>query len=454
MHSVAIRDVDTVPRIGYAMSAHDTTGVLDRRAAVLLVDWTRDRSRIADASLRENVMDTRVDADLAAFREMVREAIAQDLPADMRARQQAFGGLQSENLDALAWTEILNRRGWSVPNWPVEYGGQDWTPLQQFVFADEMSRAWAPDTNWGGTHMIGPVIYTFGSQAMKDRFLPAIRNGDYYWAQGFSEPGNGSDLANLRTSAVLHGDKYIVNGQKIWTSGAHDAQWGFFLVRTDPTVKPQRGISFLLIDMKSPGLTVRQIPEINTEADLCEVFLDNVEVPADQLVGEPGMGWTYAKFLLDHERTTSSFIYWNKRELRRTKDIARTLTQDGVPLADLPQFQARTARLEAEVTALEWSVLRVLAGETFAYDLTAVASTLKVSGSKLQQAITELQVDLYGALSMRQFPIEAAHQTPTPLWPDGIAGRTATALGARAATIFGGTLQIQRTIISKLAFGL
>lgn len=399
-------------------------------------------------------MDLQLGKELDEFRHMVRAAVAEDLPAEMRARQRAFGGLQSENLDSLTWAAILARRGWSVPHWPVEYGGQDWTPLQKFVFEDELSSAWAPDVNWGGTHMVGPVIYTFGTQAQKDRFLPDIREGKCFWAQGFSEPGNGSDLANLRTGAVLQGDRYIVNGQKIWTSGAHDAAWGFFLVRTDPTVKAQRGISFLLIDLKSPGITIRQIPEINGEADLCEIFLDNVEVPVGNLVGEPGMGWTYAKFLLDHERTTSSFIFWNKRELRRTRAIAQAETLDGVPLAQLPQFQSRLIRLEAEVAALEWSVLRVLETEEFTHNLTAVASTLKVSGSRLQQVITELQVDLYGALSMRSFPIELAHQRPTPLWPTNIAGRTATALGIRAATIFGGTLQIQRGIIAKLAFGL
>jgi alkylation response protein AidB-like acyl-CoA dehydrogenase len=400
-------------------------------------------------------MDLQFDADLANFREMVREAVAKDLPADMAARQMAFGGLQSEHPDTLEWTRILARRGWSVPHWPVEYGGQNWTPLQHFVFEEELSNAWAPDTNWGATHMVGPVIYTFGSEALKERFLPAIRNCDYLWAQGFSEPGNGSDLANLRTSAVLKGDKYIVNGQKIWTSGAYASAWGFFLVRTDPTVKPQRGISFLLIDLKSPGITIRRIPQLNGEADLCEVFLDNVEVPADQLVGEPGKGWSYAKFLLDNERTTSSFIYFNKRELRRTKEMARRETLNGTPLAELPQFQSRIARLEAEVAALEWSVLRTLAEESFAYDETAVASILKVAGSKLQQAITELQVDLLGAQAVRFFPVERAERGPVEaLWPDYAPGRTASALGLRASTIYGGTLQVQKNIIAKLAFGL
>ena len=399
-------------------------------------------------------MELSFDGDLETFRQMVRAAVAGDLPADMRAREMAFGGMQSEVEDCLAWTGILAKRGWSVPHWPVEYGGQDWTPLQKFVFEDELINAWTPDKCWGATFMVGPVIYTFGSEELKERFLPGIRNGDCYWAQGFSEPGNGSDLATLRTSAVLQGDKYIVNGQKIWTSVAYASEWGFFLVRTDPAAKPQRGISFLLIDMKSPGITVRRIPQINGEAELCEVFLDNVEVPASQLVGEPGQGWTYAKFLLDHERTTSSFIYWNKRELRRTKMIAETEKLDGVPLAQLPQFQGRIARLEAEVAALEYSVLRILADENFAYDHTAVASILKVSGSRLQQSVTELQVDLIGARSMRYFEPELNQRAAAPLWPDYVPGRTGRALIQRAATIYGGTMQVQKNIIVKLAFGL
>jgi alkylation response protein AidB-like acyl-CoA dehydrogenase len=394
-------------------------------------------------------MDLRPDESLIVFREEVRRAIAEDLPPDMEARQRAYGGIQSEVKDTLAWTRILAKRGWTVPQWPTELGGLGWSPMQLFVFQEELDAAYAPTISWAGSHMVGPVIYTFGSEAQKERFLPAIRNGDYLWAQGFSEPGNGSDLANLRTQAVLEGDTYIVNGQKIWTSTAYAAEWGFFLVRTDPAVKAQRGISFLLINLKSPGITIRQIPMINGDADLCEVFLDNVEVPAENLVGDPGGGWTYAKYLLDHERTTSSFIYFNKREIRRAKDIAHA---EG--LADDPVFQGRIARLEADVTALEWSVLRTLAGEDYRYDDTAVASVLKVAGSRLQQAITELQTDMLGAKAMRLFAVEADDREPAPLWPDHVPGRVGAALGQRAATIFGGTLQVQKNIIAKLAFGL
>lgn len=400
-------------------------------------------------------MDFTLDPELEEFRQMVRAAIREDLSPDMAARQYAFSGINSDHSDTLEWTRILARRGWSVPHWPVEYGGAGWSPMQLFIFNEECALANAPEGCWGATHMCGPVIYTFGSEEMKRRFLPDFRDGAYFLAQGFSEPGNGSDLARLRTAARREGDKYIVNGQKIWTSGAFASEWGFFLVRTDPDVKPQAGISFLMIKLDTPGVTIRRIPQINDEADLCEVFLDNVEVPVENLVGEEGMGWTYAKFLLDHERTTSSFIFFNKKELARAKHLAETETLDGVPLAQLPEFRSRIARLEAEVTALEWSVLRELADEDFKYDRTAAASTLKVSGSRLQQAVTELQVDLLGARATRFFPFEVRErEDPGPLWPQHVAGRTAAALIARAATIYGGTLQVQRGLIAKLAFDL
>jgi alkylation response protein AidB-like acyl-CoA dehydrogenase len=373
----------------------------------------------------------------------------------LSANQKAFGAINSLHSDTLLWTGILSGRGWSVPHWPVEYGGTGWSALELHVFNQELSRAWAPDTCWGATHMCGPVIYTFGTPAQKERFLAAFRRGDYFICQGFSEPGHGSDLARLRTSARREGDSYIVNGQKIWTGGAFASDWGFFLVRTNSDVKPQAGISFLMIKMDTPGITVRRIPQINGDADLCEVFLDNVEVPVANLIGEEGMGWTYAKFLLDHERTTSSFIYFNQREFARAKVLAQSEFQNGRPLLEDPGLRARFARIEAELVALEWSVLRELADETFKYHRTAAASALKVAGSRLQQAISELQVDILGPKATRHYAFEPAQrQDPGPLWPDYVAGRTANALIARASTIYGGTLQIQKGIIARLAFDL
>lgn len=400
-------------------------------------------------------MDLKFDPQLDDFRTMVREAIAEMLPVRIAKLQQAHGGINSGHAETLEWTGILNRRGWSVPHWPAEFGGTGWDPMRLYIFNDEASKAWAPDSNWGATHMCGPVIYTFGSEQQKQTFLPAFREGRYFLAQGFSEPGNGSDLARLRTAAVRHGDHYVVNGQKIWTGGAFASEWGFFLVRTNQEVKPQAGISFLMIKLDSPGVTIRRIPQLNDDADLCEVFLDNVEVPAENLIGEEGKGWTYAKFLLDHERTTSSFIFYNKRELARAKALAQAEHIDGVRVADHPEFRARIARIEGEVTALEWSVLRELAQEEFEYDRTAAASTLKVAGSRLQQSITELQVDILGPRALRFYAFEPNKRGDAgSLWPEYAEGRTANALIARASTVYGGTLQVQKGIISKLAFGL
>lgn len=399
-------------------------------------------------------MDLSYDPALDAFRKDIRQFIADVLPADMQARQRTKAANNAHVPDLLEWVRILNAHGRAVPHWPVEFGGCDWTPQQLFVFNEELYAADAPEFDWGGTHMLGPVLYTFGSDYLKDRFLPMIREGATMWAQGFSEPGSGSDLASLRTTAERVGDTYIVNGQKIWTSGAAHAEWGFFLVRTDKTVKPQRGISFLIVKMDTPGITVRQIPQINGEAHLCEVFLDNVEVPADQLIGEPGMGWTYAKFLLEHERTTSSFIYWNKRELDRAKAIARSEMRGGRRIADDPAFRARFARVEADLMALEWSVLRVLAHEENDFPEAAAASVLKVRGSELQQEITMLQADALGAKSLRYYEPTWDAPSASAEWPDYVAGRTTIALITRASTIYGGSKQVQKNILARLAFGL
>jgi alkylation response protein AidB-like acyl-CoA dehydrogenase len=400
-------------------------------------------------------MNFQLAPELEAFREEVRGFLAEHLPAELSWRYRR--GVRDDH-DGLAWLRILHRRGWGVPYWPVEYGGTGWNAFQKFIFEDECHQADAPPPNWQGVRMVGPVVYTFGSQAQKESFLPLIRTGEYLWTQGFSEPGAGSDLASLKTRAVHSGDHYVVTGQKIWTSGAYHADWGFFLVRTNPDCKPQEGISFLLIDMKSPGITVRRIPMINGDAHLCEVFLDEVKVPAGNLIGEPGKGWTYAKFLLEHERTASAFIFWSKRELRRAKETAAALSDGaGTPLIEVPRFRERILRAEAELLALEWSVLRVLAGESFHNDLGAVCSGLKVRGSQLQQVVTELQVDLLGARALRYFPYAEIPRGTFPddeLWPAAVPGRAAAYLGTRASTIYGGALQVQKTIIARTAFGL
>lgn len=388
------------------------------------------------------------------FRQEVRAFIAENLPADMARRQRRSLTLTSNTEDVLAWMGILDRRGWSVPHWDPAYGGTGWSPMQMFIFEEELHEADAPEFHWVSTHMAGPIIYKFGSEEQKKRFLPPLRRGDYIWCQGFSEPGSGSDLASLKTAAVLEGDHYRVNGQKIWTSGAFEAEWGFFLVRTDASGKPQAGISFLLIDMRSEGITVRRIPQINGEAHVCEVFLDNVMVPRENLIGEAGQGWTYAKALLDHERTVSSYIYFNKRELRRAREMAEVTMRGDQPLSRDPLVAARLAELEAEVTALEWSVLRVLAQEETRYGESVAASVLKLSGSRLQQAITEFQCDLAGLRSLRFCDPYDQAGDDSDLWPEATQGRGNAAMLTRAATIFGGTEQVQKNILSKLAFGL
>jgi alkylation response protein AidB-like acyl-CoA dehydrogenase len=401
-------------------------------------------------------MKLKMSAELEAFRSEVRAWIQANLPQSIAQRIKRVGNPTPDE-DGMEWLGILARKGWSVPHWPVEYGGTGWSPWQLFVFEEECHRADAPVPAWQGTHMCGPVIYTFGTQAQKDRFLPPMSNGTHLWAQGFSEPGAGSDLASLRTSARRDGDHYVINGQKIWTSGAYHANWGFFLVRTNPDAKPQAGISFLLVDMQTPGITVRRIMQSSGDAHLCEVFLDNVRVPAENLVGEENKGWSYAKFLLDHERTASSFIYWSKRELEKTRELAQWQHDGDVPLIALPEFRDRLARLEAELLALEWSVLRVLADEKFPHPATAVASSLKVRGSEIQQRLTGLQMDVLGRLSARAWPYEqilTGEGHFDAVWPDYVPGKTALHMQTLASTIYGGSLQVQKNIIAKLAFEL
>jgi alkylation response protein AidB-like acyl-CoA dehydrogenase len=400
-------------------------------------------------------MNIEFDPSLEVFRREVREFVRETLPPDIARRTRRISFFSDES-DMLNWVRILHGRGWSVPNWPREHGGPGWTLLQQHIFGEELARADAPELPATNLHMIGPVIYTFGSEAMKQRFLPMIRQGEVFFAQGFSEPGAGSDLASLQTRAELHGDHYRVNGQKIWTSGAHRAGWAFFLVKTDTTVKAQLGISFLLIDLKSPGVTVRPIRQINGEYHLCSVFLEDVKVPAENLVGEPGKGWSYARFLLDQERTASAYVHWNKRELEKAKDIARRQVRNGLPLIRDPAFRARLVQLEAQVQALDWSVLRVLAEERNRGCAAAMPSALKIRGSELQQAVTELQVAALGLKALRQISATEiqAHPGNDPLWPEYALGVTSTGLLMRAATIYGGTKQIQKNILAKRAFGL
>lgn len=390
------------------------------------------------------------------FRQEVRAFIAEHLTPELQQRTRQ-GGFFASNDDTKNWMKLLGTKGWAVPSWPIEHGGADWTPLQHYIFEEEHTRADAPALPFSLNHMIGPIIIKYASEELKSRMLAPMREGEISWAQGFSEPGSGSDLASLRTHAELQGDEYVVNGQKIWTSGAYESDWLFCLCKTDLTVKPQKGISFLLIPLDTPGITIRRIPQIDGDAHLCETFLDNVRVPAKNLLGEAGMGWTYAKSLLDGERTGSAYIFWSKRELAKAREIASAEMIDGVRLIDVPAYRQRFARLEAQITALEWSVLRVLADEDFKYPISTIASGLKLRGSELQQSVTMLQLDCLGTKALRYIPREnyqAVVDEADPLWPAHLLGTTPNALITRASTIYGGARQVQKNIVAKAAFGL
>lgn len=392
-----------------------------------------------------------------AFREEVRGFIRDNLPKDIS--QQVYRNYHATSREGIRrWQGILDARGWGAPHWPQEYGGTGWSAVRKHIFMEEIYRADAIDAGWQALHMAAPVIIAFGSEEQKQRHLPPMRSGEIYWCQGFSEPNAGSDLASLKTSAILDGDHYVVNGQKIWTSEAQHAQWGFFLVRTDAEAeKPQKGLSFLLVDMSTPGITVRSIDQIDGGDELNEVFLENVRVPKENLVGEPNMGWTYAKYLLEKERTTSSFIYYNKRQLDIVKEIASQEAVDGVPVIETPDFQRKLAQVEMDLHALEWSVLRILAEEKTRISLDAVVSTLKIRGAEMQQRVTELQIEALGLRSLRYFEFERLSDgdfSDSELWPYYAPGRMAQYLINRASTIYGGAREVQKNIIAKLAFGL
>ncbi len=400
-------------------------------------------------------MNFRFSPEDEAFRAEVRAFVRESLPPGIATDVRRWYNPRMEHYRR--WQKILSERGWGAPHWPKEYGGTDWSPIAKHIFMQELYAADAPDYGWQGTHMLAPVLIAFGSDRQRARYLPRILRGEEIWCQGFSEPGAGSDLANLKTTATLDGDSYVITGQKIWTSDAREADWGFFLCRTDSTVKPQRGLSFLLVPMSASGLVVRPIRSIDGRAELNEVFLDKVRVPRENLVGEPGMGWTYAKYLLEKERTASAFLYFNQRELAKAKAIAREVRVGAVSVFETVEFARKFARVEAELRALEWSVLRILTGEKDKYNLDAIVSALKIRGSEMQQRVTELQIDALGPLAVRHFEYgDPTLEDPDwqQRWPEYVVGRSSLFLHTRAATIYGGAREIQKNIIARLVFGV
>jgi len=396
-------------------------------------------------------MDLAYTPEETAFRDEVRAFVKASLPPDIARKVLEHRRL--EKSDYARWQDILAERGWLAGHWPVEYGGCGWTPVQNHLFDEETAAAGAPRLIPFGLNMVAPVIMAYGSAWQKQHYLSRIRTNQDWWCQGYSEPGSGSDLASLKTRAVREGDHYVVNGQKTWTTLAQYADMIFCLVRTDTTVKKQEGISFLLIDMHSPGVSVRPIVTLDEEHEVNEVFFEDVKVPGANLVGEEGKGWTYAKYLLGHERTGIAGVGASKRELETLKDIARSQRKNGRPLADDPGFAARVAQVEIDLLALEMTVMRVLANRGKAPG--PEASILKIKGTEIQQALTELMMEALGPYAL-PFRPEAMtlEREDEPVGPEYAAPLAARYFNYRKVTIYGGSNEIQRNIIAQMVLGL
>jgi alkylation response protein AidB-like acyl-CoA dehydrogenase len=395
--------------------------------------------------------------DELAFRDEVRAFFRAKLPADLARRVRDHGHVRAD--EHVAWQKTLHAQGWFAPGWPVEFGGTGWSPRQQYVYDEEYHAAAAPLVISFGRDLLAPVLMKYGDEAQKARWLPRILASDDWWCQGYSEPGAGSDLASLRTRAERRGDVYVVNGQKTWTTLGQHANMMFCLVRTSSDGKKQEGISFLLIDMKTPGITVRPIVLLDGEPEVNEVWFEDVEVPVENRIGDEGRGWTYAKALLGHERTGIAGIGIAKRELAYLWELAGTVRHRGRPLAEDPAFRERVARIEVDLLALDVTNLRLLSGPPQRGPGWEV-SMLKIRGTEIMQAISELQMDVAG-------PLVRIPGGQTPLNPENQSGQTplnagvaslapsllARYLNLRKLSIFGGSNEIQRNIVAQLVFG-
>lgn len=388
-----------------------------------------------------------------AFRNEVRTFIDENYPEELKTIT-ARDDMNREEL--LAWHKILGKKGWAAPAWPEKYGGTGWTSTQRYIWSEENARVDAVMPLPFGVSMVGPVIYTFGSEEQKERYLPKILSGEEWWCQGYSEPGAGSDLASLKTTAVRDGDHYVINGQKTWTTLAQFADWGFFLCRTDPNAaKPQEGISFILVDMKTPGIEVRPIITIDGGHEVNEVWLTDVRVPVENRVGEENKGWTYAKFLLAHERSGIAGVARSKRGVEKLRNIASTELLEGKPLIKDDSFARKISQLEIDLTALEFTELRTLARESEGKGPGPESSILKVKGTEIQQRLTELTLEAvgnYGAPYFRGFPEDGSNEFP--IGPDYAHQAGPSYFNMRKTSIYGGSNEIQRNIITKMILGL
>jgi len=377
-----------------------------------------------------------------AFADEVRDFARNNLsPA---TREKTFSGKHYDKADHVVWQQALGKKGWLAYTWPTKFGGPGWDVTQRFLFENVLAEEGAPRIIPFGVKMVGPVIYTFGTDAQKERFLPGIRSSEVAWCQGYSEPGAGSDLASLRTRAVREGDHYIVNGQKTWTSFAHWGDWIFCLVRTNPEGKPQEGISFLLIDMKTPGVTVRPIIMLDGAHHVNDVFLDNVKVPVANRIGPENEGWTCAKFLLANERLGIAEVPASKRGVRALRE-----------LADEPSLREKIADVDLQVQALEMSELRALSAMALGGAPGPEVSTLKVRGSEIQQRIAELAMEAVGEYAAPYQPGMLFHDTnETPIGPDHAPPAAPRYFNMRKTSIYGGSTEVQKNIVSKAILGL
>ena len=395
-------------------------------------------------------MDVDFTPEDMSFREEVRSFIEENYPKHLGSLDR--GDMSKEDL--LAWHKVLHTKGWVAPSWPAEFGGTDWTVTQRYIFNEESARRGTIPPMPFGVQMLGPVIYTFGNQEQKDWVLPGILSGEDWWCQGYSEPGAGSDLAALKTKAVLEGDEYVVNGHKIWTTLAQHADWMFCLVRTTSGEKRQVGISFLLIDMKTPGITVRPIITIDGGHEVNEVFLEDVRVPAKNLVGEQDKGWTIAKFLLGNERSGIAGVARSKKAIDRLREIARGELENGDPLLSSADFSRKIAELEVDLTALEYTELRTLAAESQGQGPGPESSILKIKGTEIQQRITELTMEAVGNYAAPWVPQLDVGDNYLAIGPEQSHGVSQTYFNTRKTSIYGGSNEIQRNIIAKMVLGL
>jgi alkylation response protein AidB-like acyl-CoA dehydrogenase len=390
-------------------------------------------------------MDLSFSPEQIAFRQQVRAWIQEALPPGMKEKAAVDASFHPE--DTMEWHKILYRKGWVAPHWPKEYGGPGLDVTERFILSEELELAGAPTLSPFGLGMVGPLIVQFGSKAQKDRFLPKILSGEEVWCQGYSEPNAGSDLASLKLRAERDGNHYVLNGQKTWTTYAQFADWIFLLARTEVSGKKQTGIGFFLVDMKTPGVLAKPFLTTGNTLAFCETWFENARVPAENVVGEPTMGWTYAKALLGHERTLVANVGRSTRQIVRIKRIARQTTIDGKPAIEHPGYRARIARLEMDLEALRMANYRTVAGAQLGKAPGSESSILKLRGTEIQQECSELMMDLIGYHALSWF------NEPGTISPreESVASEHNY---LRAATIYAGSNEIQKNIIAKIILGL